>query len=159
MLSEHQYQQIESFLQGQFPDVFIVEMTLKSGKASLLLLRVDTDAGISMEACTDVSRKLNDWLFENPELIPGNYRIEVSSPGVGSPLRLTRQYPANIGRSLRVVQKDKSEWEGILREVTGTGIALELPAPKGMKKKDAALLPLKTIAFSDIKEAKVIIVF
>lgn len=147
------------------PEAFIVDIELKRSNNSTLFVRVDTDQGISLAACSKISRSLGRKLDEMKEMdFP--YRLEVSSPGVGFPLKLHRQYIQNVGRCLRVTRLDGEIQEGVLLEVDAKMVQLGPLPIKGKKKKNkkAKAAPAehdtgpKQIAFSEIKESKVIIV-
>ncbi len=144
------------------PEVFIVELALRRGKQNSLVLRVDTDKGIDMQACSSLSRQLGAWL-ETHEAFDFSYHLEVSSPGVGAPLVMHRQYVQNIGRNLRVTRQDGQQEEGILEAVDAEGIALSPAKIKKSKKKPKAAEVVeeepvsRKIRFEEIKEAKVII--
>ena len=108
MLADEVKETIVAVIEQTEPDVFIVDMSLNRGKANTLHIRVDTDNGISLAQCTQISRADGRELEEMPEMdFP--YRLEVSSPGVGFPLKLHRQYVQNKGRHLMLLlQKDDS---------------------------------------------------
>ncbi len=55
--------------------------------------------GITLDECTSWSRKFED-LLDMAEFIPRNYSLEVSSPGIGQPLKHEWQFRKNIGRTL-----------------------------------------------------------
>ena len=145
------------------PEVFIVELALRSGKQNSLILRVDTDKGINMQECSSLSRQLGAWL-EAQETFDFSYHLEVSSPGVGTPLVMHRQYVQNIGRNLRVMRQDGQQEEGTLEAVDEEGIVLapvkikkgkkKPKAPEAVGKEEPAI---RKIRFEEIKEAKVII--
>ena len=144
------------------PEVFVVEASLRRGVKSILILRVDTDKGISMAECSSVSRQLGSWLETHPDFdFP--YTLEVSSPGIGAALTMHRQYLQNIGRNLRLVLLDGQQEEGNLEAVTEVDILLSpLQITKGKKRKkvreETADEPVnKRIRFDEIKESKVII--
>ncbi|MEM7368821.1 MAG: ribosome maturation factor [Bacteroidota bacterium] len=151
-------QQLRQIIENQHPGVFVVDIQLKEGKATTLLIKVDTDQGISLDQCARISRALGAELEEN-EWIDVAYRLEVSSPGVGYPLKLHRQYLQNIGRKLRIIQTDLTEVRGKLGEVTETSLTLEPFQTKGPKKKQqrSTFREPITIDFSTIREATVFI--
>jgi ribosome maturation factor RimP len=64
-------------------------------------LFVDTDRGITIDECAEISRELVRE-FELARVFEVPYRLEVSSPGLEKPLRYLRQYPKNVGRRFRV---------------------------------------------------------
>ncbi len=87
-----------------FADCFTVDIELTPSKK--LSVFIDSDSGFSFEKCQKISRHLeshidtNGWLGEK-------YILEVSSPGIGRPLKFPRQYKNNIGRNLVVTMKEQ----------------------------------------------------
>ncbi len=85
----------------------------------ILQLLVDTDEGITIAQCAEVSRDLAARLDEF-NVVAEPYELEVSSPGIDKPLRILRQYKKNVGRKFVV-----HYWEGAERRST-TGTLAEL---------------------------------
>jgi ribosome maturation factor RimP len=74
---------------------------LAQGKHSLLRVYIDKDNGIGIEDCEQVSRQVSAVLdVEDP--IPGNYSLEVSSPGIPRPLFSNWQYRQCIGQMVNI---------------------------------------------------------
>jgi ribosome maturation factor RimP len=146
------------FLEGE--DIFLVEVIVQERKErARIIVVLDGDSGINIDRCAQASRKLGEAL-EAEDLVGVPYLLEVSSPGVEQPLKLHRQYLANVGRTLRVELADGSTQQGKLATVTEDGVVLET-APKKKKKTDAASSeadPEGIVPFADIKSAKVIVV-
>ncbi|MBX7243446.1 MAG: hypothetical protein K1X92_17030 [Bacteroidia bacterium] len=138
------------------PEVFIVEIAIKRQKKAILLIRIDTDNGIKIDECITISRAVGKWLDEN-EPFDFEYNLEVTSPGIGEPLLLKRQYLKEIGRKVRVISKKGEVWEGKLSEVMDTEIQLELELPKKKKKGEPEPETHKVISLSVVKEAIVIV--
>jgi ribosome maturation factor RimP len=67
---------------------------------------IDGDRGISIEKCVQFNRKLYKMIEISAIFPPGEFSLEVSSPGVDEPLKLLRQYSKNIGRSVEVIFND-----------------------------------------------------
>lgn len=158
MLSAELQGKIEALITETYPQVFVVDIALTRGKYSVLSIKIDTDGGVTLETCMDVSRSVGHMLDEQ-DLIASAYRLEVSSPGVGKPFKVRRQYPANIGRQLSVQTHEGDTIRGKLLEVSETGIQLELPT-KSKKKKNSETEPeerTKSISFEEIQSAKVIL--
>jgi ribosome maturation factor RimP len=83
-------------------NAFIVDVVLRGERTSKVIeIYVDSDNGISLDQCADISRQLSEKMDE-ADLIPGRYRMDVSSPGVDRPLKLLRQYHRNVGRVCKV---------------------------------------------------------
>jgi ribosome maturation factor RimP len=62
---------------------------------------IDSEAGITSDACTAVSRSVGEALEASRE-IDGAYRLVVSSPGIDRPLQFPWQYKKHIGRRMEV---------------------------------------------------------
>lgn len=107
------------------PAHFLVDVTVSGGSSQKKVVVVlDGDKGVTIVDCAKVSRGLAAMLDEQ-ELIAQNYTLEVTTPGLESPLKLVRQYKKNIGRTLKVTLKDKSQLRGKLQEASDSGIRLE----------------------------------
>lgn len=116
---------------------------------------IDTDEGITIEKCIKINRLLYKTIEEAKLFEEGDFSLEVSSPGVGEPILLQRQYRKNIGRFLLVQKLDGTQFEGKLNDTTEDGIVLETTTGKGKK----AEIHLHSILFSEIKKATVEIKF
>ena len=136
-------------------DMFIVEVSVRPG--NVIDVTLDSDSGINIEACTDVHRHLLHAMDRDVE----DYSLEVSSPDLTKPLKVTRQFLKNIGRDLAVKKNDKSKVEGELVSANETELTLrtsqkeEVPGKKGKKLVEREI----TIPFTEITEAKVMIRF
>ena len=134
-------------------DLFIVSVRfLNNGVLEILL---DGDNGIAIEDCVQVSRHVG-YHLEEENVIDRAYRLEVSSPGVDSPLLLGRQYQKNVGRDVKVKLLDGAKKEGQLRSVTNSTISIEEKVKEKGKK---AVLIQTEIPIDQIKETKVLISF
>ncbi len=70
-------------------------------KRPVLRLYIDADAGISLEDCERVSRQVS-VVLEVEDPIPGEYVLEVSSPGMDRRLFTEEQCARYIGEQVRV---------------------------------------------------------
>jgi ribosome maturation factor RimP len=74
---------------------------LPQGKHSLLRIYIDKEDGIGVEDCQKVSKQVSALLdVEDP--IPGNYSLEISSPGIPRPLFYSGQYKRYIGHEVQI---------------------------------------------------------
>jgi len=81
---------------------YVIDCLVRGERGTRVVeLYIDTDTGITTELCAAISRELASRL-DADGVVPGHYRLEVSSPGLGRPLKLHRQYTKNIGRTLTV---------------------------------------------------------
>ncbi len=135
------------------PNLFIVDIKMHSnGK---LIILVDGDNGIGIDDCVAISRHVGFHL-EEENVIETAYNLEVSSPGIDTPLKSARQYLKNIGRDLSVKMADGSKREGKLNGVTEDAILLEEKIKEKGKK---AELIEAVIPMNKITETKVLISF
>ena len=135
------------------PELFLVDVKMLPNNK--LIIHVDGDQGISIQDCVAISRHVGFHL-EEENAIATAYNLEVSSPGVGEPLKLTRQYAKNIGRelSLKLTNGDKKEGKLVAAEETSITIEEQIKE-KGKK----VQLVSSQIALNDITETKVLISF
>ncbi|MGO1243763.1 MAG: ribosome assembly cofactor RimP [Sphingobacterium sp.] len=134
-------------------DLFIV--SIKMQRNGLLEISIDGDQGVPIEDCAKISRHVGFHL-EEENAIEAAYRLEVSSPGVDTPLLLHRQYVKNIGRLIRITGVDGQKIEGELTQVNDTSITINQKIKEKGKK---ATTQDREIPFTDITETKVLISF
>ncbi len=138
---------------SEHPDVFLVQVKIKPTNNIKIFL--DTDTGISIETCIKINRKLYKSLEETALFPDGDFSLEVSSPGVGEPILLMRQYKRNVGKNLIVNLANDIKIEGLLTAITEDGIVLEEVTGKGKKQVTTS----HSILFEDIKKAVVEVKF
>ena len=135
------------------PELFLVEVKMLPNNK--LIIHVDGDEGISIQDCPAISRHVGFHL-EEENTIEKAYNLEVSSPGVGEPLRLKRQYVKNIGRELSVKLAGGEIKEGQLLSADDNSITI---AAKVKEKGKKVQLVETSINFDNITETKVLISF
>ncbi len=135
-------------------DLFLVDVKMHpNGK---LVVLVDGDHGVAIQDCAAISRHVGFHL-EEENTIQHAYNLEVSSPGIDTPLKQKRQYQKNLGRSVSIKQTDGNKREGKLLQITDEAVSLE---EKGKKEKGGkAQLIESFIPFDQIAETKVLISF
>ena len=134
-------------------DHFVVDVLISKYKPTKVVVQLDGDKGISIDSCAEISRKLSEEL-ETLNLIEGAYNLEVGTPGLEVPLKLKRQYAANIGRRVKVQVEGNEFVEGKLLEVSEEQIILETFS----KEKKKELIKMEVL-FSDIKKTIVTVSF
>ncbi|MES2828543.1 MAG: ribosome assembly cofactor RimP [Bacteroidota bacterium] len=135
------------------PELFLVEVRMLPNNK--LIIHVDGDEGINIQDCAAISKHVGFHL-EEENTIEKAYNLEVSSPGVGEPLRLKRQYDKNVGREVGIKLASGEQKEGKLLSVTDAGIVIEAKVKEKGKK---VQLAETSLSFSDITETKVLISF
>lgn len=73
----------------------------KQGRTFLLRIDIDKEGGVTLEDCSLVSDQVSAWLdVEDP--IPGEYELQVSSPGLDRKFYKESDYRKFLGRLVRV---------------------------------------------------------
>lgn len=90
---------------------------VKEGSTWYLRAYIDKEGGITINDCEAVARQMNE-LLDQEDFIPDSYTFEVSSPGLGRPLKKEKDYIRNMGkpveiRTYRAIERCK-EFSGIL---------------------------------------------
>ena len=134
---------------------FIVSIYIKPTNNIKIFVDSDGEGGMTIEKCVRYNRGLYKQIEESEMFSDGNFSLEVSSPGIGEPLLLNRQYQKNKGRLVEVVFNDDTVKEGKLIEVTGDDVLIEQTSGKGKKAETHQFL----IPFNNIKSTTVQIQF
>ncbi|HWM36940.1 MAG TPA: ribosome maturation factor RimP, partial [Streptomyces sp.] len=74
----------------------------KAGKRRMLRIIVDSDEGVELDACAELSRAISEKLDETDAMGEGEYVLEVSSPGADRPLSEHRHYLRAVGRLVKL---------------------------------------------------------
>ncbi len=107
---------------------FLVDLSLKGeGRRQLVEVFCETERGITIDECAEISRKILP-LIDGSNILGESFRLEVSSPGVGSVLKDRRQFKRNLGRLFSVKYREGEEVrfaEGELSDLTDDKICLK----------------------------------
>ncbi|MBS6561367.1 MAG: ribosome maturation factor RimP [Clostridiales bacterium] len=120
---------------------------VKEGANWYLRVYADKEGGINIDDCVLISRALEAKLDED-DFIQEAYILEVSSPGLGRPLKKDKDFERSIGRDVEIklyrpIEKQK-EWEGTLVSYDNDSITITLEDGANMeiKRSDIALIRL-----------------
>ncbi|MEV7556327.1 ribosome maturation factor RimP [Streptomyces sp. NPDC048331] len=143
---------LEPLVAAKGLDLEEIEMS-RAGKRRMLRIIVDSDEGVELDACAELSREVSDKLDETDVMGEDEYVLEVSSPGADRPLTEHRHYVRAIGRLVKFQLTEGGELIARILEVDDEGLDLEVPGVKGRK------ATARRIAFTDIAKARVEIEF
>jgi ribosome maturation factor RimP len=106
------------------------EIEYSPGRGSgLLRLYIDAPAGVSVDDCERVSRAVSE-LLDAEDPIPGQYTLEVSSPGIERPLRTAEQFARYAGEQVFVemvhLVDERRRFKGLLVEARPDAIEVEV---------------------------------
>ena len=120
---------------------------VKEGGIWYLRAYIDKPGGITVDDCEAVSRRFSD-ILDDKDYIEESYVVEVSSPGLGRPLKKEKDFARSVGeeveiRTYRAIDRQK-EFVGILKsydEETVT-IAYEDDSEQTFDRNEIALIRL-----------------
>ena len=122
---------IEPVVDGAGYDLEEVAVS-RAGRRHVVRVLIDNDGGITLDDVAVVSRAISETLdaaeADGDEVLPGEYQLEVGSPGVDRPLTLPRHWRRNISRLVTVNgltgRVHHTGDDGIVLDVDGTPRAL-----------------------------------
>jgi len=98
--------------------------TTQEHDESIYRVTIIAKSGVSLEKCAEVSRLISPLLDVTPPM-GGEYRLEVSSPGVERKLTRPVHYQYSIGERISVKYAANERIEGELIEATDTEFTLK----------------------------------
>lgn len=139
---------------AEYPSLFLIDLNIND--ANKIVITLDGDNGVQLQDCINISRAIDNNL-DREEV---DFALEVASAGVSLPLKLVRQYKKNIGRTLKIKTASQTI-EALLLEVSDEDITVEWSSrePKKIGKGKETVVHNEKIAYADIQEAIVIIIF
>ena len=146
--AKHVIEIAEKFLADT--DMFVVEC--KTSPMGDIELLIDSDTAVKLEDCAALNRAIEAELDREVE----DYSLMVASAGIGSELRLLRQYKKILGNSVEVLLKDGIKILAKLNDATEKGIILsyeEKQVGEGKKRK-VTVEVTKEYEWEDIKYVK-----
>jgi len=125
----------------------------KEGSGMVLRLFIDKPGGILLDDCSAVSRELSE-LLDVEEIVPGNYSLEVSSPGLNRPLTKPADYARYAGKLVKVRTYEMFADDAGNRRKTFLGQLVELKdgiIHIRLKEGQLAAIPLDKVAKANLE--------
>ena len=120
---------------------------VKEGGTWYLRAYIDKEGGITVNDCEAVAREMNE-ILDREDFVEDSYVIEVSSPGLGRPLKKEKDYIRSMGkeveiRTYRAINREK-EFYGILSAYDENTVTIKTEDGTEMtfEKSDIALIRL-----------------
>ncbi|MFG2869929.1 ribosome maturation factor RimP [Streptomyces sp. NPDC048338] len=146
---------LEPLVHAKDLDLEEIEVS-RAGRRGLLRVIVDSDEGVELDACAELSRVISEKLDETDAMGEGEYVLEVSSPGADRPLTQHRHYVRATGRLVKLRLTDSAGGGEVIARiltVDDDGLDLEVPGVKGRKP------TARRVEFAEIAKARVEIEF
>lgn len=116
LLEEHQFELVD------------VEYVKEAGNWYLRAY-IDKEGGITVDDCEVISRRLSDWL-DKEDFIDDSYIMEVSSPGLGRPLKKDKDFERSLGDEVELrlfkARNKQKEFTGVLKSYDKENVTIEL---------------------------------
>lgn len=143
---------VEPLVHAKDLDLEEIEVS-RAYRRGLVRIVVDSDEGVELDACAELSRAISGKLDETDVMGEGEYVLEVSSPGADRPLTQHRHYVRATGRLVKLQLAETEELVARILAVDENGLDLEVPGVKGRKP------TARRVEFADIVKARVEIEF
>ncbi|TRV73405.1 ribosome maturation factor RimP [Streptomyces sp. 130] len=139
---------VEPLVSAEHLELEEIEVS-RAGRRRVLRIVVDSDEGVELDACAELSRAISAKLDETDVMGEDEYVLEVSSPGADRPLSEHRHYVRATGRLARLTLREGGELVARILAVDEDGLDLEVPGVKGRRP------TARRIAFDEIAKARV----
>ena len=120
---------------------------VQEGGTWYLRASIDKEGGITVNDCEAVAREMNE-ILDKEDFVEDSYVFEVSSPGLGRPLKKEKDYVRSMGkeveiRTYRAINREK-EFYGILSAYDENTVTIKTEDETEMtfEKSDIALIRL-----------------
>ncbi len=114
-MSEMIVEKVRIFLEDLLPtfglELFDIQFRME-GHGWVLRVFVDSENGVTLDDCSNVSRELGLYL-DVEDVIDHAYNLEISSPGLERPLRSYADFERYLGRKAKLKFHDALEGEKI----------------------------------------------
>ena len=97
---------------------------VKENDETIFRVYVVKDGGVDLDLCTNISRDASPLLDINPP-VSGEYRFEVSSPGIERKLTKPKHFKHSVGEKIKVKVLGEGKDKGTLKSADDEGIELE----------------------------------
>jgi ribosome maturation factor RimP len=133
-------------------DLLDIRVFRGGGRIQLRIFVDLLEGGISLDQVASASRTVG-MLLEEADPFPGQYVIEVSSPGIRRPLRKLEHYQATVGQKvdLKVPGPGTSRVRGILKAVDGDLLVVQVDK-QGPTETEAAEVEEVRVALGRVQE-------
>lgn len=120
---------------------------VKEGSTWYLRAYIDKEGGITVDDCEIVAREMNE-ILDRGDYIEDSYVFEVSSPGLGRPLKKEKDYIRSMGKELEIrtyrSMNGSKEFYGVLTGYDDDTVTIQTEEDKKLTfaKTDIALIRL-----------------
>lgn len=133
---------------------FLVAVEVRPGNK--LVVEVDDDRAITLNELAALNKAVREELGAAAD----EYEMQFSSPGMGRPFKVMRQYQKHVGRIVDITLNDGRNLHGQLADVNGSTLGLRIEHPSKVKGRLPKLdEEVTAVPLADIKSTKATITF
>ena len=114
---------IEKIINSYGAKLYDSEIVKENGE-DIYRVYIIKDGGVDLDLCANISRDASPILDIEPP-ISGEYRFEVSSPGIERKLTKPKHFINSIGEKVKVKVKGEGKLKGTLIDANEEGIKVE----------------------------------
>ena len=115
--------EIEKIINSYGAKLYDSEIVQENGE-TIFRIYIVVEGGVNLDICADISRDASPLLDINPP-VNGEYRFEVSSPGIERKLTKLKHFKYSIGEKIKVKVLGEGKLKGTLINADDKGIEIE----------------------------------
>ena len=127
---------IEKIIKSHGAKLYDIEI-VQENKETIYRISIVKEGGVDIDLCTDISRDISP-LLDITAPVSGEYRFEVSSPGIERKLTKKEHFINSVGEKVKVKVLGKGKLKGVLKFADDDGIEVE--TKEGIEKFDYSQL-------------------
>ncbi len=116
-------EQIAKIAEANGARLYDIETTTEFDE-TIYRVSITKEGGVSLDLCADISSELSPFLDVNPPM-HGQYRLEVSSPGIERKLTKPKHFQRSVGDKVKVKILGGDKLKGTLKSADDEGVLIE----------------------------------
>ena len=114
---------IENIVKSHGAKLYDIE-SVKENNENIYRVTIIKEGGVDLDLCTEISRDISPLLDVSPAM-SGEYRLEVSSPGIERKLTKKEHFKNSVGEKIKVKVLGEGKLKGTLVDANDNGIKVE----------------------------------
>jgi len=91
---------------------------------TIFRVNVMGEGGTTLDQCVEATKLISPLLDVTPP-VQGEYRLEVSSPGIERKLRTIEHFRFSVGEKVKITLQDKTKLQGLLKSAENDTLVVE----------------------------------
>ncbi len=116
-------EQIAKIVEANGAKLYDIE-TATEFDETIYRIYITAPEGVSLDKCAEISNELSPFLDVNPPM-HGQYRLEVSSPGIERKLTKPKHFQQSVGSKVKAKVLGGDKLKGMLKSADDEGVVIE----------------------------------